>query len=137
MRLGRGERLGTVPFELGELAAFVLELLERELVVGLERARDEPILGLAGVELAASAASFELGALDREPLPDQPLVVLLLDLLDRLRRGADPGRCDRIEERVGDRAFQADAADGLAGVIGAVQVMRSHTRIPGNATVGP
>ena len=104
------------------------------LVSRLERARDEPVLGLARVELAAGTAGFELGALDREPLPDEPLVVLLLDLLDRLRGGADPGRGDRLEERAGDRPLQADTADGLAGVIGAMQVMRAHARIPRNAT---
>ena len=104
--LGGGERLGAARLELGELAAFALELRERLLQPRLERARDEPVLGLARVELALRAAGFELGALDREPLAGQPLVVLALELPDRLRAGADPGRGDRLQERGGDRLLQ-------------------------------
>ena len=55
---------------------------------GFERARDEPVLGLARVELALRAAGFELGALDREPLAGQAILVLALELADRLRTRA-------------------------------------------------
>ena len=87
--LGIGERLGAAGLELGELASFALELRQRGLEAGFERARDESVLRLARVELALRAAGFELGPLDREPLAGQALLVLALELPDRLGAGAD------------------------------------------------
>ena len=85
-----GEGFGATGLELGELAQFALELGERLLEPALERAGDEAVLRLAGVELALRALGFELGALDRELLPVQALVVLALELADRLRRWRAP-----------------------------------------------
>jgi hypothetical protein len=104
--LGRRQRLRSAALELGELAALALELRQRGLEPGFERAGDESVLGLAGVELAPGAACFKLGALDREPLPGESLVVLALELLDRLRRRSDPGRRDGLEECGRDRPLQ-------------------------------
>ena len=64
------------------------------------------MLGLAGVELAAGPARLELGALDGEPLTGEPLLVLTLELGDRLGRGADAGGCHGLEERLGDRPLE-------------------------------
>ena len=88
LALSLGERFGAAGLELGELASFALELRQRGLQPGFERAGDEPVLGLARVELALRAAGFELGPLDREPLAGQALLVLALELADRLRAGA-------------------------------------------------
>ena len=92
LALGGGQRFGAAALELGELATFTLELAERRLQARLERARDEPVLGLAGVELAARAVGLELGALDGEPLTGEALVVLALDLARSLAptRGSRP-----------------------------------------------
>ena len=59
---------------------------ERVLERAFEGARDEPVLGLAGVELAARAVGLELGALEREALAGEPLVVLVLQLARPRRR---------------------------------------------------
>jgi hypothetical protein len=77
--------------ELGELAPFALELSERGLQAGLERAGDKAVLRFAGVELALHTTGFELGVFDREPLAVQALLVLTLELADRLRAGAHAG----------------------------------------------
>jgi hypothetical protein len=68
------------------------------------------VLGLAGVELATRPARLELGALDGQPLAAQALRVLALELADRLRRGARPGRADRLEEGARDRLLEPQAA---------------------------
>jgi hypothetical protein len=94
------------------------------------------VLVLAGVELAARPVGLELGALDREPLAGEPLVVLALDLLDRLRRGPHAGRRDRVQKRLHDRLLEPQAADRLAGAIGAVQVVGAHAGIARHAAVG-
>ena len=102
---------GTRALERGELAALALEQRERLLELALQRARDEPVLRLARVELALGALGLELGALDREALTGQPLLVLVLELADRARGRRDPGRRDRFQERVGDRLLQPRAAE--------------------------
>jgi hypothetical protein len=107
--LGGGERLRSAALELGELAALALEILRRGLEPGLQRAGDEPVLGLAGVKLAPRPPGFELRALDREALADESLVVLALELLDRLRGRSDPGGRDGLEKRGRDRPLQAGA----------------------------
>jgi hypothetical protein len=62
-------------------------------------------------ELALRAARLELCALDRQPLALQALVVLALELADRLGARAHPGGRDRLEERRGDRIIQPLAAE--------------------------
>ena len=57
-----------------------------DLQAPLERAGDEPVLRLARVVLPVRAVGFELGALDRQPLSGEALLVLALELLDRLVR---------------------------------------------------
>ncbi len=57
-----------------------LELGQRQLERVFEGAADEPVLRLARVELSARAVGLVLGALDREPLPREPLLVLGLEL---------------------------------------------------------
>ena len=66
--------------ELGELAVLALELGERLLQRVFEGASDEPVLRLARVELPPCAVGLVLGALDREPLPGETLLVLGLEL---------------------------------------------------------
>lgn len=94
--LSLGERLGAAGLELGELASFALELRQGGLQAGFKRAGDEAVLGFARVELALRAAGLELGPLDREPLAGQAILVLTLELADRLRAGAHAGRGDRF-----------------------------------------
>jgi hypothetical protein len=94
-----------------------------------ERARDEAVLGLAGVELEAGPIGRELGPLEREPMVVQALFVLALELLDRARRGPHAGRGDRLQEGRGDRPVDAQAAERLAGPLGGVQLMAAHAGI--------
>ena len=61
--------------ESAELAALAFDERERVLELALERARDEPMLGLAGVELTAGALGLVLGAFDGEPLTGEALLV--------------------------------------------------------------
>ena len=103
---------------------------ERVLERAFEGARDEPVLGLAGVELAARAVGLELGALEREALAGEAL--------RRAGRSSSPiapavardaGRGDGLQERGGDGLVEPPAAERLAGAAGAVQVMAAHARI--------
>src|SRR3954466_744891 len=59
--------------------------------------------------------------------------MLALDLLDRLRRGTHARRRDRLEERPRDRLLEPQAADRLAGVIAAVQLVGADACIARDA----
>ena len=131
-----GQRFGAARLELGELAPLAFLLGQRLLEASFERSGDEPVLRLAGIELALRPLGFELGALEREPLPAQPVFVRAFELADRLGAGPDPGGCDSFEERSGNRLLQARAAERLAGVFGAVEVVRADARIPDRVAVG-
>ena len=63
-----GQRLGAVALDLGELAPFRLELVECLLLPRLKRPPDEPVLGLARVELALGPPGLELSALHGKTL---------------------------------------------------------------------
>jgi hypothetical protein len=96
--LGQCRRAGAV--QLGELPALALDGGERFLQRALERASDEPVLGLARVVLALRAAGFVLGALDRESLAGEALLVLVLKLADgRDGRRECQRNCVRLAER--------------------------------------
>jgi hypothetical protein len=82
----RRERLRPPAFELRERAPLGFARGQRLLKVRLERVCHQPVLGLAGVELASGALDLELRPLEREPLTAEPLGVLTLELADRLRR---------------------------------------------------
>jgi hypothetical protein len=62
-----------------------------------EGASNEPVLRLARVELSPCPIGLVLRALDREPLPSEPLLMLGLELVDRVGGDVDPGRCDRVQ----------------------------------------
>ena len=79
-----------------------------------KRAGDEPVLGLARVELALGPLGLILGALQREALTGEQLLVLVLELADRAGGRGHPGRGHRLEERVDDRLLQSAAAERLA-----------------------
>ena len=79
--VGQRRRAGLL--ERGELAALALDGGQRVLERAFEGAGDEAVLGLAGVELAARAVGLELGALEREALAGEPLVVLVMQLAHR------------------------------------------------------
>jgi hypothetical protein len=96
---------------LSESAVLALEVRQRLFQCVLESAADEPVLRLARVELPACAVGLVLRALDREPLPGEALLVLILELADRAGGRLDPGRRDRVQERVGDRPIQPRAAE--------------------------
>ena len=53
---------------------------ERILERAFQGASDEPVLGLTRVELPPRAVGLELGALDGEPLANEPLLVLVCEL---------------------------------------------------------
>jgi hypothetical protein len=97
--------------ELGELASLSLLVGQRGLQAGFEGPRDEPVLRFARVELALRTAGLELGALDREPLAVQSLLVLVLELSDGLSARAHSGRGDRVQECGRDRFLKARAAE--------------------------
>ena len=59
-----GERVGAPGGDLGQRALGAADLGEALLPFALQGARDEPVLGLAGVELAAGALGVDLRALE-------------------------------------------------------------------------
>jgi hypothetical protein len=69
-----------------------LDGAESVLKRALERSRDEPVLGLARVELTSRAVSLELSTLESEPLTGEACLVLILELADR----APPSRRPRL-----------------------------------------
>jgi hypothetical protein len=91
-----GEGCGAGALELGELSALALEVGERLLERAFQCASNEPVLGLAGVVFALGAVGLVLGALEREPLPREPLLVLVFELTDRAGGRGDPGRRGRL-----------------------------------------
>ena len=125
---------GRAVLELGELVLLAFELGERVLQRPFQCAADEPVLGLAGVELAAGPVGLELRALDSEPLAGESLVVGSFDLADRLGRRAHAGRRDGFQERAGDRLLQPQPAERLAA-LSAVEVVGAHARVAGRAPV--
>src|SRR5207253_532986 len=131
--LGERGRPGAV--ERCKLALFALDGDECLLVGALKRARDEPVLGLAGVVLALRARGLVLGPLKRELLLSEPLGVSGLELGRRLGAGTKPGRGHRLEEGVGDGAVEPGAAQRLTGAIGAVQVTATHAGVARRAAV--
>ena len=62
------------------------------LPLALQRARDEPVLGLAGVELAPGALGVDLRAARARARPSGPAPGDLGGVLDRAQRGLDPRR---------------------------------------------
>src|SRR6188472_2692926 len=129
------QRFRAAAFELGELAALALQRGQRQFEPAFERARHEPVLGLAGVELAPRPLGLELGALDGEPLTVQALVVAALELADRFHRSAQPGRGDGLQEGARDRLLEPQAAERLARAVGAVELVGAHARIARHAPV--
>ena len=126
---------GAGALELGESAVLALELGERLFQRVFEGASDEPVLRLARVELPARAVGLVLGALDREALAGEPLLVLGLELDDRAGGRRDPGRCDRVQERLGDGLVQPCAAERLARSAGRVKVASADARVPPDLAV--
>jgi hypothetical protein len=110
-----GQRRGPSLLERGELAALALDGRERVLERSFEGARDEPVLGLARVELASRAIGLELGALDGEALAGEPLVVLVMQLSDGPGGRGNASWCHGLQERGGDGLVEAAAAERLAG----------------------
>ena len=94
---------------------------ERVLERAFEGARDEAVLGLAGVELAPRAVGLELGALEREPLAGEPRSCWSSSSRDRAGGRGDAGRGDGLQERGGDGLVEAAAAERLAGLVGGMQ----------------
>lgn len=90
----------------------------------LEGADDEPVLGLARVELAPRAVGLVLGALEREPLAGQTRLVLVLALADGAGGRGESRRCGGFQEGHGDRLVQPPPAKRLAGATGGLQHMR-------------
>ena len=108
-----GERGGPRLLERGQPAALALDLSQCRLEPPLERAHDQAVLGLAGVELAAGPLGLEVEPLEGEPLAGDALRVLALELIDRPRRGPHAGRGDRLQEGPGDRPVDPQAAERL------------------------
>jgi hypothetical protein len=115
-------------------AALALDLRGRLLKPRLQCSGDNAVLRLAGIELATRPARLELGALHRQPLAAQALLMLARELADRLGRGADPGRRHRLQEGRGDRALEPQAAERLAG-LARVQVAVPDAGIAGDVAV--
>jgi len=83
----------------GEPATLALGGGEWLLELALQRPRDEPVLWLARVELAAGPLGLILRSLEREPLTGDPPLVLLLELADRARGRGHARRAHRLQER--------------------------------------
>ena len=109
---------------------------QRVLERALQGAGDKPVLGLARVELPLGALGVIFGALHREALADDQLLVLILELGDRAGGGGQPGGRDRFQERVDDGLLQSPAAEGLALRAGVMQSRATHARIPADLPAG-
>ena len=114
-----GERVRALGRDLGQRALGGADLGEALLPFALERAGDEPVLGLAGVELAPGALGVDLRALELQLGRAHPRVVISVGVLDRAERRLDPGRCQRLEDGVEHDPLDPPPADRLAA-LGAV-----------------
>jgi hypothetical protein len=115
-RAGRRERL------LG-----AADLGQALLPLALQRARDEPVLGFAGVELATRAVGADTRPLEFELGRAHARVMVVGRLLDRAERRLDRGRPERFEQRVEHDLLDPAPADALAAVA-AVELRRGCTR---------
>lgn len=115
----------------------MLALCEREgfFEGTLEGACHETVLRFARVVLTLSARRLELGALPREALQTNPLLVLAVEMLDRARGRVHAGRSDGRQERIGHGAIKAQAADRLARTARPLKLMGTRAQIPGRAPV--
>ncbi len=111
-----GERLGASCARRGEFLLGATDLGEALLPLALERARHEPVLRLAGVELPAGALGADAGALELELGRAHPGVVVVLGLLDRPERRLDRGRAQRLERRVDHDLLDPAPANALAAL---------------------
>ena len=116
--------------------AFALNEREGLFERALKGTGDEAVLGLARVVLALAAGGFELGALERDALQTNALLVVVEEVLDRARRRVHAGRSDGLKKRIGDGAVKAQPADRLAGPPGAVHLVRTRAQVAGRAPVG-
>jgi hypothetical protein len=93
------------------------------------------ILLLAGVELPAPSLRLELGALERERLQAPAVGVLCLELVNGRGGRVNPGRVDRLKERVDDGAIQPQSADCLASNLGPTRAQTSWPMSRSTTTV--
>jgi hypothetical protein len=108
------EGRGAAAFELAGNALLSVEFGQRGFERVLEGAGDEPMLGFAGVVLAARAFGLVGGAFDGEALQRDALVVRGLQGSESAGGGVDASRSDGIQERLRDGAVDAQRADRLA-----------------------
>ena len=117
--------------DLGDGALGAADLGEALFPFALQRAGDEPVLGLAGVELAAGALGVDLRALELQLGRAHPRLVVGVGVLDRAQRRLDPGRSQRLEHGVEHDLLDPPAADRLAA-LGAVELVAAHARVVGH-----
>jgi len=77
----------------------------------LQGARDESVLGLAGVEPAARAVGVDARALELKLGRPDARVMVAVGVLERPERGVDRGRAQRLEHLVEDDLLDPPAAD--------------------------
>ena len=102
-----------------------------------KRAGDEPVLRLARVELPLGPLGFIFGALHREALADEQLLVLVLELGDRAGGARSPRPGVTASRNASTTRFlQSAAAEGLAAGVGVMHHVAAHARIPADLAAG-
>jgi len=84
-----GQRLRAAGTDRGELLLRAVHVLELLFPLALQRARHQPVLGLAAVELTACGVGVLAGALELQLGRVNATVVSLCQLFDCLQRGVD------------------------------------------------
>jgi len=91
------ERVRALRAHVRHRALGAADLGQALLPLTLERARDESVLGLARVELAAGSLRVDLRPLEFQLGGAHARLMLGAALLDRAERRLDPGRAQRLE----------------------------------------
>jgi hypothetical protein len=133
MSLLVAEGRGASAFEFARRTLLGVEFGQRGFERVLEGTGDEPVLGFAGVVLAARAFGLVGGAFDGEALQLDALVVRGLKGSECAGGGVDASRGDRVQKRLGDGVVDAQRADRLAGSARALLLEGARAQVAAGA----
>ena len=123
-----GERVRALGGDLGHGTLGAADVGQALLPFTLERSRDEPVLGLARVELASGSLGVDLRALELQLGRAHPGVMIVAGVLDCAERRLDPGRAQCLEHGVEHDPLDPPPADRLAAP-GAIELVAAHARV--------
>ena len=106
-----GQGFRSCCFAAGEFGLGVGEGLQRGVPLGLQSARDQPVVRVDGAVAALGAAGLVAGLLDLAAPLRQRGVVAVLELLGGGQAGLQRRRLQRGQERLGDRGVDPGATD--------------------------